>query len=74
MAENTFCFTLGEEKDTEVEIKCALFLGDYGAVIGMLPWKDREIGVFKLFFVDFLITHVVVVIRLSNVLKKINKK
>ena len=50
MAENTFGFTVGEEKETEVQVQCALFLGDYSSVIGSLPWKDREIGVVQIIF------------------------
>jgi hypothetical protein len=50
LSENTFGFTLGEEKDTEMQVQCALFLGDYSSVIGSLPWKDREMGVAQIIF------------------------
>ena len=52
MAENTFDFVIGEEKENEVQISCSLFFGDFTAVIGQLPRVD-DMGISKLYFVVF---------------------
>jgi hypothetical protein len=56
MAENTFEFLIGEEKETEVQISWSLCYGDFTAVIGSLP-KVQDMGISKLFFVVSLIYH-----------------
>jgi hypothetical protein len=54
LEDNTFCYVLGDENETAVEVQCMLFEGEYTKLIGSLPWKDRQIGTFMNFFFFFL--------------------
>ena len=53
LEDNTFCYVLGDENETAVEVQCMLFEGEYTKLIGSLPWKDRQIGTFMNFFYFF---------------------